>query len=425
MKIRRKYILPVVLCKGYSILSYLRLMLKQKYLLVISGPTASGKTQISLDLAKAYQTVILSADSRQFYRQMNIGTAKPDAAELAQAPHYFINSRHIEEPYSVGDYVTEALALLEKLFEQHDIVLLVGGSGLFIQGLCEGLDVFPEIPPAVRETLNQLYAEQGIAALQQALQIADPEYYASVDRQNPKRLIRALEVCRVAGRPYSTFRTEQRLARPFKPLYLQMQWPRAQLYERINRRVDQMMEAGLLAEVKSLLPFQDLNALQTVGYQEFFPYLQGAYSLEEAIELLKRNTRRYAKRQMTWNRRKGHWKHFHPSEISLIKTYVSWARSSGHHLHWEKNPKDSSPAILGVKGPEYWEEILSVSITKKRVHIGLARQAAVEPLLQQFCLHEVRRRLQSEQIQLELPPSWQKVWDAISLPGSKPNTEQR
>lgn len=413
MKIRRKYILPRVLCKGYSILSYLRLMLKQKYLLVISGPTASGKTQISLDLARAYQTVILSADSRQFYREMNIGTAKPSSAELAQAPHYFINSQHINEPYSVGDFVSEALALLEMLYKQHDVVLLVGGSGLFIQGLCEGLDEFPDIPQAVRDELNQLYAEQGIEALQEALQVADPAYYATVDRQNPQRLIRALEVCRVAKRPFSAFRKQQRVARSFQPIYLQMQWPRKKLYERINLRVDQMMEAGLLEEVKSLVAFQHLNALQTVGYQELFPYLKGDYSLEEAVELLKRNTRRYAKRQMTWNRRKGHWKHFHPSEGVLLKSYLSWAIATGHSLYWKKAPMESTSATLGIKGPGFWEEILTIRSKKKIIHISLASQSPIDPLLQQFSLHEIILRLQPEQLQADLPSSWQKTWETI------------
>lgn len=298
----------------------------QKYLLVIGGATATGKTALSIQLAQHFQTAILSADSRQFYREMSIGTAKPTPEELAQAPHYFINSLSITQPYSVGDYERDALALLEKLYQQHDLVILTGGSGLFIRAVCEGLDDFPEIPDAVRQNIQELYQKEGLEGLQTILQEVDPDYYEEVDLQNPIRLTRALEVYQTSGKPFSHFRSQLPQPRPFHPIYIKLEMDRERLYERINRRVDQMMEQGLLEEARALLPYRHLNALQTVGYQELFDYLDGKTDLESAIDLIKQNSRRYAKRQGTWFRKRPHWKGFEPGDFSGIRAHVEKSR---------------------------------------------------------------------------------------------------
>jgi len=272
----------------------------QKTLIVIAGPTASGKTAAAIQLAKYYNTVIVSADSRQFYREMSIGTAKPTDDELAAIPHYFINSLSITETYTAGDYETQCLALLTDLFKTHDKVILVGGSGLFIKAVCEGFDKFPDADPAVREELNRELSEQGIAGLQEKLKIADPEYYNQVDLNNPQRIIRALEVFAASGKPFSSYRKSSTNNHPFRIIKLGLNLPREILYQRINQRVDDMIRQGLIEEVKSLLSYRHLNALNTVGYSELFDYFEGKTSLETAIDLIKQNTRRFAKRQMTW-----------------------------------------------------------------------------------------------------------------------------
>lgn len=294
----------------------------KKYLIVIGGATASGKTKVSIELANHFNTVILSCDSRQFYREMNIGTAKPTVEERQQATHYFIDSLSIHESYSVGDYERDAIHLLEEIYATKDIAILVGGSGLFIQAICEGLDHYPSVPPKIRLELEQYYQEEGIKALQTELKIADPDYYSSVDLNNPQRLIRALSVCRASGQSFSSFQKNKKVKRSFTPIYLLMQWNREQLYERINQRVDQMIVEGLEEEVKQLAPYQHLNALQTVGYKEFFDYFNHKIDREEAIRLIKRNSRRYAKRQMTWFRRNDTWQQFHPNQMNEMIEHV-------------------------------------------------------------------------------------------------------
>ncbi|MEM9921117.1 MAG: tRNA (adenosine(37)-N6)-dimethylallyltransferase MiaA [Bacteroidota bacterium] len=301
-------------------------MHKPSYLLVIAGPTASGKTSMAIRLAKHFKTVILSADSRQFYRELSIGTAKPTEEERAQAPHYFIDSLSIQDDYSVGDYERDALELLRKLFEKHPLVILTGGSGLFIKAVCEGLDEFPEVPEAVRAELEQLLEAQGILALQEELRLSDPTYYEQVDLHNPSRLIRALSVIRSSGLPFSHFRQQQPKPRFFTPLYTKLEMDRDLLYERINRRVDQMMKAGLLEEVRRVAPFRHLNALQTVGYQEFFDHFDGFYDLVAAVELVKRNSRRYAKRQLTWLRKQDHWKGFASGDVEGVVRWIEGER---------------------------------------------------------------------------------------------------
>ncbi len=280
-----------------------------KKLLVVAGPTASGKTTLAIQLAQQYQTIILSGDSRQFYKEMHIGTAKPTPEELVAAPHHLVGHRSIHEAYNVGDFEREALALLHAHYQTHDWAVLVGGSGLYLKALCEGLDHYPVVPVAVRDALVQVWNTKGLAALQEELAVSDPVYHAQVDLQNPHRLIRALEICRHTGQPFSSFRNQPKPPRPFQALTIAIDWDRAALYERINQRVDQMIQAGLVEEARALYPHHQLNALQTVGYQELFAYFDGTIDLPIAIELIKRNSRRYAKRQLTWLRRDTaiHW----------------------------------------------------------------------------------------------------------------------
>jgi tRNA dimethylallyltransferase len=275
-------------------------MSNPKTLIVIAGPTAVGKTDTAIQLAKHYHTVIVSADSRQFYREMSIGTAKPNADELAAAKHYFIDSHSITESFSVGDFEKAALALLDELFKQHDIVILAGGSGLYIKAICEGFDELPTADPGIRHRLNQDFTEKGIHFLQEQLKTADPDYYGEVDLNNPQRLIRALEVFETTGKPFSSFRTSAINKRPFNIIKFGLNLPREILYNRINQRVDAMVKLGLIDEVKSLLPYRHLNALNTVGYSELFDYLDGKTDLDRALELIKQNTRHFAKRQLTW-----------------------------------------------------------------------------------------------------------------------------
>ena len=274
--------------------------LKNKTLIVIAGPTAVGKTDTAIRLANHYHTVVVSADSRQFFREMSIGTAKPNADELAAAKHYFIDSHSITESFSVGDFEKEALALLDELFKQHDVVILAGGSGLYIKAICEGFDDLPTADPGIRHRLNQDFTERGIHYLQEQLKAADPEYHTQVDLNNPQRLIRALEVFETTGKPFSSFRTSVINKRPFNIIKFGLNLPREILYQRINQRVDAMVEQGLIDEVKSLLPYRHLNALNTVGYSELFDYFDGKTDLNRALELIKQNTRHFAKRQLTW-----------------------------------------------------------------------------------------------------------------------------
>ncbi|MBR9923102.1 MAG: tRNA (adenosine(37)-N6)-dimethylallyltransferase MiaA [Bacteroidetes bacterium] len=297
-------------------------MKSNKYLIVIGGPTASGKTAAAIKLAQHFETEIVSADSRQVFREMTIGTAVPDPEELRAAPHHLIQTRSVQEDYSVGAYVREALPILDQIFEKNDYAVLAGGSGLYIKGVCEGLDDFPKVPESLRTELRQKFEIEGLEWLQKAVQETDPKYFAQVDQQNPVRLLRALEVSKASGKAYSTFRQGQKADRPFTPVYMRLEIERTRLYERINRRVDLMLEKGLLEEVRQLFPLRHLTALQTVGYQEFFEFLEGKINLETAIELVKRNSRRYAKRQRTWFRRKADYKPFAPSDIDSMIRYI-------------------------------------------------------------------------------------------------------
>jgi tRNA dimethylallyltransferase len=297
--------------------------LKKPLLVCIVGPTAIGKTDVAISLAQQFTTEIVSADSRQFFKEMTIGTAKPLPEELAAVPHHFINSHSITEPFSVGDFEKAGLLLLEKLFKKHAIVFLVGGSGLYVQAITQGFDNLPKAPPEIRAELNKQLTEEGIERLQKRLEALDPTYYAEVDICNPQRLIRALEVCISTGQPFSSYRSHAANERLFEVLTIGLNTERSQLYTQINKRVDNMMELGLLAEVETLLPYRDLNALQTVGYQELFNFFGGIKSLDKAVEEIKQNTRHFAKRQLTWFRKntETHW--FEPQQIAEISALIA------------------------------------------------------------------------------------------------------
>ena len=297
--------------------------MRKPLLVCIIGPTAIGKTDVAITLAQQFTTEIVSADSRQFFKEMSIGTAKPLPEELAAVPHHFINSHSITEPFSVGDFEKAGLLLLEKLFEKHAIVFLVGGSGLYVQAITQGFDNLPKAPPELRAELNKQLTEEGIERLQKRLEALDPTYYAEVDIYNPQRLIRALEVCIGTGQPFSSYRSHAANERPFEVLTIGLNTERSQLYTQINKRVDNMMELGLLAEVETLLPYRDLNALKTVGYQELFDFFDGTKSLDKAVEEIKQNTRHFAKRQLTWFRKntETHW--FEPQQIAEISALIA------------------------------------------------------------------------------------------------------
>lgn len=271
-----------------------------KTLIVIAGPTASGKTAFSIQLAKALNAVIISADSRQFYKEMSIGTAAPTAKELLQVKHYFIHHISIEDKYDVADYERETMQLLDELFKTHNQVVLTGGSGLFIDAVCNGIDAMPDVTPEVRQKVETMLKESGIEALCKELQQIDPEYFAIVDKQNPRRLQRAIEVYYQTGQPFSSFRTGTSAKRNFEIKKYALLWDRQDLIKRIDSRVEWMLNNGLMKEAKALYPKRQLNALNTVGYKELFAFLDGSCALEDAIEQIKIHTRQYAKRQMTW-----------------------------------------------------------------------------------------------------------------------------
>lgn len=272
-------------------------------LISVVGPTAIGKTALSIQIAKHFNTEIISTDSRQFYKEMRIGTAVPSIEELNSAPHHFIQHLSVSDVYSVGQFERDAISLLHQLFKKHPVVVAVGGSGLYMRAITEGLDEFPEMDPSIRHSLNTLYKEQGLLTLQNELKLVDPDSYKSLDLNNPQRVIRALEVSKATGIPFSKFKTKAKKERPFDVITIGLTADRDIIYSRINKRVDMMVKTGLVEEVKTLYKFKDLNALNTVGYKELFDYLEHKYTLDEAIEKIKINTRRFAKRQLTWYRK--------------------------------------------------------------------------------------------------------------------------
>lgn len=299
---------------------------KRGTLIVVAGPTGSGKSALAVKLAQHYHAPVISTDSRQFYRGLAIGTAQPTAEELAAAKHYFIADREVEDEFNSGRYESEALALLEQLFEENEYVVAVGGSGLYIQALCDGMDNLPEADKEVREELKQRLHDEGLEALVAELCQRDPEYAAKVDRNNPSRVMRALEVCIVTGRPYSEQRSGTKRERDFNIIKIATDMPRDILYDRINRRVDMMIDDGLVEEARAVYPKRHLNALQTVGYREMFDYFDGNTTLSRAIELIKQNSRHYAKRQMTWFRRDVEFAWFAPSDLETIIKHIDGKR---------------------------------------------------------------------------------------------------
>ena len=293
-----------------------------KHLIVIVGPTGSGKSDLAIEIAERYGAPIISTDSRQFYRGIPIGTAQPDAEQLQRVEHHFIASHDLKQEFNCGAYETEALAKLEELYRKHDVVVAVGGSGLYIKALCEGMDSLPEAEPELREELARRLRSEGLESLCEELRQRDPAYYEEVDRNNPARVLRALEVCITTGLPYSSMRTGEKRQRPFNIIKLGIDMERERLYERINRRVDVMMQMGLEQEARAVYHLRRLNSLQTVGYREMFDYFDGTISRDEAIELIKRNSRRYAKRQMTWFRRDEEIKWVDTANKQIIEEYL-------------------------------------------------------------------------------------------------------
>lgn len=275
-----------------------------KTLISIVGPTAIGKTALSIKLANDFNTEIISADSRQFFKEMQIGTAAPTPSELAQAKHHFIHHKSVEDDYNVGAFEKDALHLLKQLFKTHDTVIMVGGSGLYVDAVTQGLDHFPKVPASIREQLNKQFKEEGLQALQEQLKTLDPNSYKHIAIDNPQRVIRALEVSIGSGKPYSSFLNKAKNKRDFKTISIGLTAERDIIYNRINNRVDLMMEQGLLTEVKNLQDKKHLNALNTVGYKELFKYLDGEWTLDFAVSEIKKNSRRFAKRQLTWFRKK-------------------------------------------------------------------------------------------------------------------------
>lgn len=273
------------------------------------GPTGVGKTELALRVAQRYGCPIVSCDSRQIFREIPIGTAAPTAEEQRRVQHYFVGERSIEDEYNAGQYERDALKLLDSLFAKQDVVVMTGGSMLYADAVCKGLDDLPSVPLSIRADVQREYETKGLAWLQSEVQRLDPTYWAEVDQQNPARLAHCIELCRVTGEPYSALRSHTAKARPFRILKIGLDRPRAELYARIDKRVKQMMEAGLLDEAKAVYPKRALNSLQTVGYKELFACLDGEYDLDRAIELIQQNSRHYAKRQLTWFRRDKeiHW----------------------------------------------------------------------------------------------------------------------
>lgn len=294
-----------------------------KTLVVITGPTAVGKTDLCLDIAQQFGIPIINADSRQIYRELKIGTAAPTEEQLRQVRHYFVGSLSIDDYYSASLYEQQVMQLLEEQFKTNDYALLSGGSMMYIDAVCNGIDDIPTVDEVTREQLKKRLVEEGLESLCEQLRQLDPEHYAIVDKQNPRRVVHALEICLMTGQTYTSFRKNERKERPFQIKKIALNRPREELYERINLRVDHMMEQGLLEEVRSLYSRRHLNALNTVGYKELFNYIDGIWTLEEAVERLKGNTRRYARKQLTWFKRDDAITWFFPHEKDAILNYMT------------------------------------------------------------------------------------------------------
>ncbi len=298
-------------------------MSSAKTLIVITGPTAVGKTALCLDIAQHFGIPIINADSRQIYKELKIGTASPTSEQLQLVPHYFVGSLSLTDYYSASLFEQQVLEILSRQFRSHDFALMAGGSMMYIDAVCDGIDDIPTVDDVTRETLKRRLAEEGLEALVEQLKKLDPEYYEIVDRQNPRRVVHGLEICLMTGKTYTSFRKREKKERPFRIVKIGLNRPREELYDRINQRVDQMMQQGLLDEAKALYPMRQMNALNTVGYKELFDYLDGRWPLEEAVERIKGNTRRYARKQLTWYKKDPQIRWFHPDEKEQIISYIS------------------------------------------------------------------------------------------------------
>ncbi|HHU58507.1 MAG TPA: tRNA (adenosine(37)-N6)-dimethylallyltransferase MiaA [Bacteroidales bacterium] len=297
-----------------------------KTVVVVAGPTGIGKTRTGLALAKAYSSVIISADSRQIYREIPIGTAAPTPEEQAEIPHFLVGTRSVFDYYNAFEFEQDALRCVQEAFVDKDVVFMVGGSMMYLDAFCNGIDELPTVDPQLRKDLMARFSEEGLASLRMQLKQLDPEFYKQVDLKNAKRVIHALEICLMTGRPYSSLRTQPKKKRPFQIIRVGLHMDRALLYERIDLRVEQMLAKGLEEEARSLWPHRDLNALNTVGYKELFAYFEGEYGLDRALELIQRNSRRYARKQLSWFRRDASIQWFHPSDLSALLTYIEAER---------------------------------------------------------------------------------------------------
>ena len=293
-----------------------------KTLIVITGPTAVGKTQLCLDIARHFGIPIINADSRQIYKELSIGTAKPSAEEQQTVKHYFVGTLSLQDYYSASLFESQVMNLLDMLFKTSDYAMMAGGSMMYIDAVCDGIDDIPTIDNDTRATMKQRLADEGLEKLCEELQRLDPEYYEIVDRQNPKRVVHALEICTMTGRTYTSFRKREKKERPFHIVKIGLNREREELYNRINTRVDMMMQQGLLQEAEALYPLRDLNALNTVGYKEMFEYINGHWPLDEAVERIKGNTRRYARKQLTWYKKDQQIRWFHPNQKKEIIDYI-------------------------------------------------------------------------------------------------------
>jgi tRNA dimethylallyltransferase len=297
-----------------------------KTVVVVAGPTGIGKTRTGLALAKDYNSVIVSADSRQIYREIPIGTAAPTPEEQAEIPHFLVGTRSVFDYYNAFEFEQDALRCVQEAFVDKDVVFMVGGSMMYLDAFCNGIDELPTVDPQLRKDLMARFSEEGLASLRMQLKQLDPEFYKQVDLKNAKRVIHALEICLMTGRPYSSLRTQPKKKRPFQIIRVGLHMDRALLYERIDLRVEQMLAKGLEEEARSLWPHRDLNALNTVGYKELFAYFEGEYGLDRALELIQRNSRRYARKQLSWFRRDASIQWFHPSDLSALLTYIEAER---------------------------------------------------------------------------------------------------
>lgn len=299
----------------------------EKTLIVITGPTAVGKTALCLDVAKHFHIPVINADSRQIFRELKIGTATPTEEQMQQVHHDFVGMLGLDDYYSASLFEQQVLELLDRQFLTSDYALMAGGSMMYIDAVCDGIDDIPTIDDQTRTTMKQRLADEGLEALCEELRQRDPEYYEIVDRQNPRRVVHALEICLMTGKTYTSFRKREKRQRPFSIIKVGLNRPREELYERINRRVDQMMADGLLEEARALYPKRHLNALNTVGYKELFDYIDGRWPLEEAVERIKGNTRRYARKQLTWFKKDESIRWFHPDETETIIKYICGKKS--------------------------------------------------------------------------------------------------